>query len=57
MSALGRKQTHAPHNGMSALSAKAGIYSALAHVCFGPKAGLALNVVEKKERPPRSFQL
>ena len=38
MSALGRKQTFAPQNVMSALAPKADMCGALAHVCFGPIA-------------------
>src|SRR6476659_5848620 len=38
MSALGQKRTCAMQNLMSALPPKADIASALAHVCFGPKA-------------------
>jgi len=38
MSTLGQKQTYAVRNGMSALSPKADICSALAHVCQGPVA-------------------
>jgi hypothetical protein len=38
MSALGQKQTFALHQPMSALPPKADMCSALAYVCFGPKA-------------------
>src|SRR5215475_11037252 len=40
MSALGHKQTCALQTGMSALPPKADMCSALAHVCFGPKADI-----------------
>src|SRR5262249_49154238 len=40
MSALGQKQTCALHSPMSALPPKADMCSALAHVCFGPKADI-----------------
>ena len=40
MSALGQKQTFAVQNGMSALPPKADMCSALAHVCFVPKADI-----------------
>src|SRR4030095_12843844 len=40
MSALGRKQTFAPQNVMSALAPKADMCGALAHVCFGPIDGV-----------------
>jgi hypothetical protein len=40
MSALGHKQTFAPQTVMSALNPKADMCSALAHVCFGPKADI-----------------
>src|SRR5262245_57537016 len=40
MSALGQKQTFAPQKLMSALASKADMCSALAHVCFGPKADM-----------------
>jgi len=43
MSALGQKQTWAVHQLMSALPPKADMCSALAHVCFGPKARRAFN--------------
>jgi hypothetical protein len=38
MSALGQKQTCPVHQAMSALTPKADMCSALAHVCFGPIA-------------------
>src|SRR5262249_46380328 len=41
MSALGQKQTYAPLKAVSALPPKADIGSAIAHVCFGPKADIA----------------
>jgi hypothetical protein len=37
---LGQKQTFAPQKAMSALPLKADMRSALAHVCFGPKADI-----------------
>jgi hypothetical protein len=40
MSALGQKQTYALQKAMSALLPKADMCSALAHVCFGPKADI-----------------
>ena len=40
MSALGQKRTFAAQSGMSALTPKADMCSALAHVCFGPKADI-----------------
>src|SRR5215510_2791860 len=40
MSALGQKQTDAVQKGMSALPPKADMCSALADVCFGPKADI-----------------
>jgi len=40
MSALGQKQTYAVHHPMSALPPKADMCSALADVCFGPKADI-----------------
>src|SRR5262245_53565785 len=40
MSALGQKQTLALQKAMSALLPKADMCSALAHVCFGPKADI-----------------
>jgi hypothetical protein len=46
-----------PQKAMSALPPKADMCGANRHVCFGPKADRALNLVEKKERPPRSFRL
>jgi hypothetical protein len=42
MSALGQKQTFAVQNVMSALRPRADICSAQAHVCFVPKADIAL---------------
>ena len=42
MSALGRKQTYAPHNGMSALPPKTDMCAALPDVCYGPKADMSL---------------
>jgi hypothetical protein len=51
MSALGQKQTWTVHQLMSALPPKADMCSALAHVCFGPKADIQDDVNEK-ERPP-----
>jgi hypothetical protein len=41
VSALGQKQTFAPQKAMSALPPKAEMCSALAHVCFGPKADIS----------------
>jgi len=40
LSALGQKQTFAPQQGMSALSPKADMCGAQAHVRFGPKADI-----------------
>jgi hypothetical protein len=40
MSALGHKRTYAPQNDMSALPSKADMCTALAYVCFGPKADI-----------------
>src|SRR5262249_49831963 len=42
LSALGHKRTFAAQKVMSALPPKADICSALAHVCFGPKADRAV---------------
>jgi len=42
MSALGQKQTHAVQHAMSALPPKADMCSAVADVCFGPKADIGL---------------
>ncbi len=41
MSALGQKQTYALQQAMSALPPIADMCSALADVCFGPKADIA----------------
>jgi hypothetical protein len=43
MSALGHEQTFAPQKVMSALPPKADIRSAVAHVCYGPKADIGTN--------------
>jgi hypothetical protein len=40
MAALGQERTFAAQNGMSALTPKADMCSAHAHVCFGPKADI-----------------
>ena len=40
MSALGHKRTFAPQNGMSALTPKADMCGALAHVRFVPEADI-----------------
>ena len=45
MSAMGQKQTFAAQNGMSALSPKADIRSALTHVRFGPRADIPRNTI------------
>ena len=43
MSAYDPKQTYAPQKVMSALTPKADMCSALAHVCFGPIADILLD--------------
>jgi len=48
MSALGQKPTYALHWGMSALPPKADICSVTAHVCYGPKADIAVNSEERQ---------
>jgi hypothetical protein len=42
MSALGQKRTYAAQKAMSAITPKADICSALAHVCFGPIADMVI---------------
>jgi len=45
MSAFGQKATCAPQKVMSALPPKADMCGALAHVCFGPIADIAVRVL------------
>jgi hypothetical protein len=49
MSALGQKQTYTLQKIMSALPPEADMCSALAHICFGPKADI--------RRPAQSIPL
>ena len=56
MSALGQKQTFAVQNSMSALHPIADMCSALAHVCFVPKADMAakllsLDLLDVRQHP------
>ena len=57
MSALGQKQTFAAHQPMSALPPKADMCSALADVCFGPKADIGLFSSFDKKTPASKPEL